>query len=41
VSYWNWYGFPFDYTMAQIVIEVVSALVAGLAIAAVLKPRAA
>ncbi|HEX4295499.1 MAG TPA: hypothetical protein VHZ29_15290 [Rhizomicrobium sp.] len=41
VSYWNWYGFPFDYTMAQIVIEVVSALVAGLAIAAVLPKRTA
>ncbi len=41
VSYWNWYGFPFDYTMAQIVIEVVSAIVAGLAIAAVLRTRAA
>jgi hypothetical protein len=41
VSYWNWYGFPFDYTIAQIVIEVVSAIVAGLAIAAVLRPRAA
>jgi hypothetical protein len=38
VSYWNWYGFPLDYTEAQIVIEVVSAFVAGLAISAVL-PR--
>ena len=36
VSYWNWYGFPLDYTLAQIIIEVVSALVAGLAIAAVI-----
>jgi len=36
VSYWNWYGFPFDYTVAQMIIEVVSALVAGLAISAVL-----
>jgi hypothetical protein len=40
ISYWNWYGFPLDYTMAQIIIEVVSALVAGLAISAVL-PRSA
>lgn len=40
VSYWNWYGFPFDYTMAQIVIEVVSGIVAGLAIAGVLGRRA-
>lgn len=41
VSYWIWYGFPLDYTCAQIIMEVVSALVAGLAIAAILKPRAA
>jgi hypothetical protein len=32
-SYWIWYGFPLDYTLAQIVIEVVGAFVAGLAIA--------
>jgi hypothetical protein len=38
VSYWNWYGFPLNYTMAAIIIEVVSAIVAGIAIAAVL-PR--
>jgi len=41
VSYWNWYGFPLDYTMAQIVVEIVSALVAGLAISAVLPRKAA
>jgi len=41
VSYWNWYGFPLDYTMAQIAIEVVSGLVAGLAIAAVLPRKTA
>lgn len=40
VSYWNWYGFPLDYTMAQVLIEIVSALVAGLAIAFVLGRRA-
>ncbi len=33
VSYWNWYHFPLDYTLAQIAIEVVSGLVAGVAIA--------
>jgi hypothetical protein len=33
VSYWNWYGFPMDYTLAQIVIEIVGAIVAGAAIA--------
>lgn len=39
VSYWNWYGFPLDYTMAQITIEIVSGIVAGLAISAVLGRR--
>lgn len=40
VSYWTWYGFPADFTLAAIVIEIVSAIVAGLAIAAVLPRRA-
>ena len=39
VSYWNWYSFPLDYTMAQILIELVGALVAGVAIALVLNRR--
>jgi hypothetical protein len=33
VSYWNWYGFPLDYTMAQIFIEIVSGVLAGVVIA--------
>jgi len=33
MSYWNWYGFPLDYTLAQVTIELVSGIVAGLAIA--------
>jgi hypothetical protein len=41
VSYWNWYGFPLDYTVAQIIMEIVGALVAGLAISAVLGRRTA
>jgi hypothetical protein len=41
VSYWTWYAFPLDFTLAAIFIEVVSGLVAGLAIAAILKPRTA
>lgn len=32
-SYWIWYGFPLDYTLAQMTIEVVGAFLAGLAIA--------
>jgi hypothetical protein len=46
VSYWNWYGFPADYTLAYIAIDWISFVLAGLAIAAVLgfgakKPDAA
>ncbi len=33
VSYWNWYGFPLDYTVAQIFVEIVSGILAGLVIA--------
>jgi len=33
VSYWNWYHFPLDFTLAAIVMELVSGVVAGLAIA--------
>jgi hypothetical protein len=33
VSYWNWYSFPLDYTLAAVFTEIVSALFAGLAIA--------
>ena len=33
VSYWNWMGFPADYTIAQGIIEVVGWLLAGLAMA--------
>jgi hypothetical protein len=38
VSYWNWYGFPMDYTEVQVLIEIVSGFVAGLAIAAIVRP---
>jgi hypothetical protein len=39
LSYWNWYAFPTNYTLANMTIEVASFLAAGLAIAALLKPR--
>ena len=32
VSYWDWYHFPLDFTLAAITMEVVSGIVAGLAI---------
>jgi len=40
VSYWNWYAFPANYTLANMGIEVAGFFAAGLAIAALLKPRA-
>jgi len=40
VSYWNWYGFPGDYTMTYAGIDIIGYVAAGLAIAAVLKRRA-
>jgi len=33
ISYWIWYGFPADYTLAAVVIELVDYIAAGLAIA--------
>lgn len=33
VSYWNWYGFPLNYTFAAIIVDVVGFFVAGLVIA--------
>jgi hypothetical protein len=41
VPYWNWYGFPADFTLAAIFMAVVGYLVAGLAIAFLIKPKAA
>lgn len=39
--YWNWYSFPLDYSLANAVMQVVGFLVAGLAMAAILKPKPA
>jgi hypothetical protein len=41
VSYWNWYGFPTNYTLAYGAIELIGYLVAGLAIAAIVPKPAA
>jgi hypothetical protein len=38
VSYWNWYGFPTNYSLAYGLIELAGFVVAGLAIAAIV-PR--
>jgi hypothetical protein len=40
VSYWNWYGFPTDYTATYAAIDIIAYVAAGLAIAAILKRRA-
>jgi len=39
-SYRNWYGFPAEYFRAQVIIAAVGALVAGLVVAAICKPKA-
>jgi hypothetical protein len=41
LSYWNWYGFGLDYTLANAFIEVVKFAVAGLVIALMLRPKRA
>ncbi|MFZ5668356.1 MAG: hypothetical protein ACOY4K_02590 [Pseudomonadota bacterium] len=35
-SYWNWWGFPVDYTLAAIVVQVVGYALAGLVAALIL-----
>ncbi len=39
IQYWNWYGFPVNYTLAYITNETVGFLVVGLVVAAMVKPR--
>jgi uncharacterized membrane protein YphA (DoxX/SURF4 family) len=36
-SYWNWYGFPTDYTLAAMFLQVVAFAVAGVPIALLVK----
>jgi hypothetical protein len=40
VSYWNWYGFPGNYTLAYTSTIAMGFLVAGLVAAAIMKPGA-
>jgi hypothetical protein len=37
VGYWNWYGFPGDYTLAVMADHVLGWLLAGLVLAAIIK----
>ena len=41
LPYWNWYGFPLSYTVAYIATWCVSWIIAGLAMAAIVKPHPA
>jgi hypothetical protein len=38
VSYWNWFGFPGNYTTAYIAVIAVGFAIAGLVVAAIVKP---
>lgn len=40
LSYWNWYGFPIDYTAVYMMIEIVGFLCIGLIAAWQVKPAA-
>jgi hypothetical protein len=37
IPYWNWYGFPTNYTAAYMAMQIVGYLAAGIVIAAVIK----
>ncbi len=39
LPYWNWYGFPTNYTVAQLADHVMGFLAAGLVLAGLVKPR--
>jgi hypothetical protein len=41
VEYWNWYGFPGNYTAAYMLDKVIGLLVVGLVVAAMARNRAA
>ncbi len=36
--YWNWYGFPTSFTLAQLADKLLTCLIAGLVLAAIVKP---
>ena len=40
VSYWNWYGFTIEYLTGETITEVVGWLLAGFALAAIVRPVA-
>jgi hypothetical protein len=38
VPYWNWYGFPLDFTGAQALEKIIGWFLAGLVLAAIVWP---
>jgi hypothetical protein len=40
-SYWNWYGFPTNYALAQLIDQVVGFFFAGLVVARIVRPAPA
>jgi hypothetical protein len=38
VPYWNWYGFPTDFTLAQIVEKTIGWFLAGIVLASIVRP---
>jgi hypothetical protein len=38
ISYWNWYGFPTDYTLGAAIDELGGWLLGGLVLAAIIRP---
>jgi hypothetical protein len=40
VPYWNWYGFPTDFTLGQIAEQIVAWLLAGIVLALIVRPSA-
>ena len=38
VSYWNWYGFPTDFTIGAALDEVIGWFLGGLVLAAIVRP---
>ena len=41
VSYWNWYGFPSSYALAQLIDQVTGFFFAGLVVAKLVRPEPA
>jgi hypothetical protein len=38
LPYWNWYGFPANFTLAQLADKLITYLVAGVVLASIVKP---